>query len=71
MNEIARAIGVLEVRPSHRISLGVWFDLEARRNDREEKRLDNRRPSYRLVQVVKQQQEIDARATDNAVTKIS
>ena len=32
MNEIARAIGVLDFRPSHRISLGVWFDLELRRN---------------------------------------
>jgi hypothetical protein len=35
MNEIARAIGVLDFRPSHRISLGVWFDLEPRRNNGE------------------------------------
>jgi hypothetical protein len=37
LNEIARAIGVLDFRPSHRISLGVWFDLEPRRNNGDER----------------------------------
>ena len=58
------AIGILEITPSHRIGLRVWFDLEPRRNDRDRSTSIIAEPSYRprANHDREQQQEIDPQA---------